>query len=464
MNSSYPHHPRRPQWLHMIHEGTQHGVPIESDRMTSEEAGMEAEDLRVVFYSHDSQGLGHTRRNVALAHSLVRELPGLLNRTVTGLLLTGVDSVTSDDKPEGFDWVVLPGITKAHGGYGPRNLSVGMDHLTTLRSGMIEAALLGFEPHLVIIDRHAWGVDRELEAPLRRLRAEFPRTRIVLGMREVLDAPEVAAREWDQLGDLATFRAVYDDVWVYGDPTVHDPVSEGEIPEGLRDLISYTGYLAAGRPVGERTSGMGRPYIVSMAGGGSDGVELLTAAAQARVPHGYQHLIITGPQMSQAAVQTITALAGPRTTVVASVPDALVEVMAADAVISMGGYNSISEILTTNTPALIVPREHPRTEQLIRAQALARAGAVDVLRSAQVSPESIADWMASAVGTVRLRHHLDLSGLRAAAVLAAETLVAGGDDAADPVGVGARSASCAPSLATAGTVTADMTAAAPATV
>lgn len=49
-----------------------------------------SEPLRVVFYSHDSQGLGHFRRNRALALSLSRRLPEQLGRPVTGLLVNGV--------------------------------------------------------------------------------------------------------------------------------------------------------------------------------------------------------------------------------------------------------------------------------------------------------------------------------------------------------------------------------------
>ena len=45
------------------------------------------EPLRIVLYSHDSVGLGHVRRNLALAHALRNQLPGLTGREVTGILL-----------------------------------------------------------------------------------------------------------------------------------------------------------------------------------------------------------------------------------------------------------------------------------------------------------------------------------------------------------------------------------------
>ena len=41
---------------------------------------MSDDELRVVLYSHDSQGLGHTRRNLALARSLAQHLPAQLQR------------------------------------------------------------------------------------------------------------------------------------------------------------------------------------------------------------------------------------------------------------------------------------------------------------------------------------------------------------------------------------------------
>ena len=40
----------------------------------------------------------------------------------------------------------------------------------------------------------------------------------------------------------------------------------------------------------------------------------------------------------------------------------------ADLVVSMGGYNTLSEVLSQQKLSLIIPRQHPRKEQLIRAR------------------------------------------------------------------------------------------------
>ena len=44
-------------------------------------------------------------------------------------------------------------------------------------------------------------------------------------LREVLDDPAVAAAEWRALGDPTELNTLLDEVWVYGDPAVHDPVA-----------------------------------------------------------------------------------------------------------------------------------------------------------------------------------------------------------------------------------------------
>ena len=50
---------------------------------------------------------------------------------------------------------------------------------------------------------------------------------------------------------------------------------------------------------------------------------------------------------------------------------------AADIVVSMGGYNTLCELLSLGTVSLIIPRETPRKEQLIRARILNNQHLVD---------------------------------------------------------------------------------------
>ena len=233
---------------------------MNSDRWDGRDTG----ELRVVLYSHDSVGLGHVRRNLAIAHALSEQLPR--HRQITGLLVTGEATATGFTRPAGWDWVVLPGIRKQDGRYAPRHLGVGMNKLTSLRSAVTEATLVRFDPHLIIVDRHAYGVDGELVEALDIVRAAKPLCRVVLGLREVLDDPRTAEREWAALGDFEHIRHTFDEIWVYGDPAVHNPLATGEIPPELADKVRFSGYLANGRPCQPGPTGHPKPYLLTRPG------------------------------------------------------------------------------------------------------------------------------------------------------------------------------------------------------
>lgn len=379
------------------------------------------EPVRVVLYSHDSQGLGHVRRNLSIAHHIAKVTPELTGRPVAGLLVSGLPHASTFPLPEGFDWVFIPSIHKAAGQYASRSLNSSTEHLIDLRSQLLQASLLGFSPDLVIIDRHIFGVMRELQKPLAALRAHNPGAHVVLGLREVLDAPEVAHAEWFKHGDPAELREVIDSIWVYGDQEVHDPVAAGEVPASLADLTRFTGYLAQGRELAEVTPNKPeRPFILSTAGGGSDGYQLLRALVRTEVPEGYDHLVVAGPQMSGQELLKLQTKAAPGTQVLGSLPGLSGLMGQAAAVISMGGYNSVNELLATDTPALIVPRETPRTEQLIRARALQKVGAVDMLQAGNLDPALTGAWLASVVGSRVDRSAIKRDGLEQTARLAAE--------------------------------------------
>lgn len=375
--------------------------------------------IRIALYSHDSVGLGHTRRNLALAHAFAEAIPQQTGRMVTGLLLTSLP-VPVDQLPTGFDRVSVPAVGKEDAEYHPRHLDVRLAELLRLRTAILRAAVLGFAPDLLVVDRHVHGVGGELAATLGALRRQLPRTRIVLGLRDVLDEPAAVAAEWTRL-DLHAVAHQLDAIWVYGDPAVHDLRRSGEVPAELAGLIRYAGVLAAGRRALAGTEHE-RPYVLTMVGGGSDGLRLCLAAVAAPVPARHRHVVVTGPQMSETDHATVLAAAGPGVDVLHSVPDGLDSIRGAAAVVTMAGYNTVAEALPFDMPLLLVPREHPRTEQLIRAQGLVRAGAADLLRDRDLDPDRLGHWLADAVTRRVDRSHLALTGLDTASRWAAQLL------------------------------------------
>lgn len=375
--------------------------------------------LRVVFSSHDSQGLGHYRRNRALAHAVAARVPALTGRPVTGLLVNGVGGASGMSTPPGFDVVTVPAVGKTGRGYGARHLGMGLDEVTSLRGEIVRATLRAFAPDLLVVDRHALGVDGELLPALHALREQVPSAHVVLGLREVLDSPAGVAREWERVRP-GLVRELFDEIWVYGDPRVHDLRLTGELPEGLGDLVTFHGYLSHGRVEDPHGLQPHEPYVVTTAGGGSDGAHLCRVAAGTPVPDGHTHVVVTGPQMCEHEHREVVRAAASRTRVVRAVPDAAGLIRRAAASVSMAGYNTVAEALATDVPALLVPRELPRKEQLIRATGLAATGAADLLRQTDLTPARLCAWWSGAVHRRVRRDHLDLGGLRSVALRTAE--------------------------------------------
>lgn len=364
---------------------------------------------RVALYSHDALGLGHLRRNLAVA-AAVRAA----DSAPDVLLLSGAPEASALHRPPGCDLVTLPALQKhADGHYAPRHLSVELDDLTGFRRELLGTALTEFAPDVLVVDRHPHGFRGELTPALAALNGH---THVVLGLRDVLDDPAASRREWDRRQAADALRRWYDEAWVYGDPRIHDPVRAAglEVPVP----VHHTGFLAEGRPrswSGDDLQLADHPTVVCLVGGGSDGDRLARAFVSAALPDGVRGLVVTGPQMAEHERRAVEQLAAhrPELTVRDFVPDAAALLDDAAAVVTMGGSNTVTELLATDTPALVVPRCSPRDEQRVRAEGLAAHGHVDILLPDAAVPDALAAWIATAVsGGPHPRRGVDLDGLR----------------------------------------------------
>jgi predicted glycosyltransferase len=360
--------------------------------------------VRIALYSHDAQGLGHLRRNLAIAGAVAPAAESVL-------LVTGLREAAVFDAPPGVDVLTLPGWAKdAGGGYRPRSLGTSAGHLATLRTATLHAALEAYAPDVLVVDKHPLGLGGELIPALRALRELG--TRCVLGLRDVLDRPDVARAEWRAAGAGEAVREHFDDVLVYGDPAVYDVVRECRLGEDVERRARFTGYLAAGRPLDRAVPAADGPYVLGLVGAGQDGVALADAFARAPMPAGRTGVLVTGPHMPAADRVRLRRAAGPRVEVLDFVPGAGSLVRGADAVVSMGGYNTVCELLAAGRPALLVPRVAPREEQLIRGRVLARRGVLDLLHPAAATPRAVGTWLAEGVRALpRPRGLIDLNGL-----------------------------------------------------
>jgi len=398
---------------------------------------MTSRRYRVALYSHDTMGLGHMRRNLLLAQAL-QHSP--LQAVV--LMIAGAREASLVTRAAGVDCVALPSLWKDLGGqYRPRHLDVSLDDLLCVRARTAAAALDAFAPDFLIVDNVPRGALRELDLALETLRAQG-RTRLVLGLRDVLDDPVTLQDEWTRAQNDEAVRRYYDAVWVYGDPAVYDPVREYAFTPDVASKVRYTGYLDqrartryAGGEHGDPIAALGLPpgpLALCLVGSGQDGAQLAEAFAEAELPRDTNGVLVTGPCMPLDVRRRIArATAGrPGRRIVRFLSEPTRLVRRANHIVAMGGYNTICEVLSFRKPALIVPRVEPRREQLIRAQRLESLGLLEVLHPADLTSTALSDWLArERTPPLAARRRVDLNGLTRVPHLLAE-LVTTAHDAA----------------------------------
>ncbi|MEQ9640643.1 MAG: hypothetical protein RIM84_11525 [Alphaproteobacteria bacterium] len=341
------------------------------------------EGARVLIYSHDTMGLGHLRRCSTIAHALVER-----HKHLSVLILSGSPIIGSFDFRSRVDFVRIPGVIKLRNGeYTSLSLDIDLEQTTMLRSEIIRHTADIFAPDVFIVDKEPLGLRGEVSETLHMLRSRG--TRLVLGLRDVMDEPRSLAPEWHRKRAMPALRDLYDEIWVYGLPQICDPLEGLQVPRAVRRKMIYTGYLKRQAPTPRRPHQLpelvNEPYILVTTGGGGDGENLIdwvlrTYETGQKVM--YPSLLVLGPFMQPERqnefLQRAQKLPGK---VDAITFDAHVEELEANAVgvVAMGGYNTFCEILSLDKRAVIVPRTKPRMEQHIRASKAQELGLVQML-------------------------------------------------------------------------------------
>lgn len=343
--------------------------------------------FNIMMYSHDTYGLGHIRRTLAIAS----QLKGV-NTNI--LILTGSPIVGRFAFPEQIDFVRIPGmIKKTNDEYLPLSIKINAKHALEIRKNIITATAKTFQPHMLIVDKEPLGLKKEVLPTLQWLRRCRPTTRTILGLRDVMDDRQTVRQDWQKKGIYDILEDLYSEIWVYGNQDLYDPIKEYGMAESIRRKLIFTGYIprkVPGSGAIQRTRkemGLkdGEKLVVVTTGGGGDGYQVMDTfltMCESNLPldHRFKSVLITGPFMPKQQRKKIFKRAkvmGIKTFHFYRNMEKLVA--AADLAVTMGGYNTICESLSMNTISLVIPRDTPRKEQLIRADIMNRQNLVDYI-------------------------------------------------------------------------------------
>jgi predicted glycosyltransferase len=310
--------------------------------------------------------------------------------------------------PDHVDILALPGLRKAsNGSYRGRRLIIRGAEVRALRSALLAATVQSFNPGVVLADKHPLGVRGELQAALETLRARGGRA--ALGLRDVLDAPATVRAEWDRASLGSQVLRYFDRVLVYGSGAVLDPVAEYGLGPRIAELTELCGYVLNDCDglcrAGDRAAlppRRTRPVVLATVGGGEDGRPLLETFIEAARDAPWDGIVVAGPLAVRRDARVLRRRAETAGVLFYGVVPGLMRWLdRVDALVCMGGYNTMAEAVSRGTPTVCVPRTRPRVEQLIRARAFARLDLSRVLEPRRLTPGALRREVEAVLGSPR---------------------------------------------------------------
>jgi len=349
----------------------------------------------ILMYSHDTYGLGHIRRTMAIAASLK-------GCDINILIITGSPIAGRFSFPKQIDFVRIPGMIKSSNEqYNPLSIKIDPSQALNIRKNIITTTVKTFLPDLFIVDKEPLGLKKEILPALKWIKKKMPGTRIILGLRDIMDDAVVIRENWKRKKIYQTIENFYNEIWVYGKKEFYDSAAEYAIPEAIEQKMIFTGYIPRKIPdklslnMVKKELQLNSKYklIVVTAGGGGDGFEIfdtfLSMLEIKPFPNIFS-ILITGPLMPDSYKKNIFERSEKLGIQSFSFYSKMEELFkAADIVISMGGYNTLCEVISQQTMSLIIPRETPRLEQLLRARIFHKNNMADYMPWSDLSVHNL---------------------------------------------------------------------------
>jgi len=252
----------------------------------------------------------------------------------------------------------------------------------------------------MMVDNVPLGMKGELRPALRHLRRKYPHSRIHLNLRDILDDAQTIRSSWRQTGTDLEIDELFDAINVFGCREIYDSQAEYGLPAERTQFLGYIGprtQTALPEPaVGE---GSDVHTVLVTVGGGGTARRSSTASRGLQGELGaaspFHFIVVTGPLMDTALRHGLTAqLAGqPGVEVHEYLPRFACPDGARGPRALHGRLQHLCEVMGHARRSIVVPRQYPRREQLIRAEALAARAVLRVLPMDRLDPGSLRDML-----------------------------------------------------------------------
>jgi pimeloyl-ACP methyl ester carboxylesterase/predicted glycosyltransferase len=395
---------------------------------------------RKVLYLSSPIGLGHARRDAAIAAELRRLHPDvridwLAQHPVTALLAARGERIHPASRhlaSESAHWESEADEHDLHAFQSVRR----MDEILAANF-MVFADIAESEHYDLWVGDESWEVDHFLHENPELKRSPYVWLTDFVGWLPMPDGGVTESAlttdyNAEMIEQIARYPRLRDRSLFVGnaDDVVPDGFGTGlpAIADWTRDHYDFTGYITGFDPaeIADREAMRAEfgwsPYdrvCVVTVGGTGVGAHLLRRAiaaypdAAARVP-GLRMVVVTGPRIDPASLPNIPGL-----DIRPYVPDLHRYLAAADLAVVQGGLTTTMELAAAGRPFLYVPLQHHFEQQFHVPHRLARYGAGRRLDYAETQPESFAAAIAEEIARPVAYRPVETDGAaRAAAYLA----------------------------------------------
>ncbi len=332
--------------------------------------------MKVMLYCQYLLGVGHLFRTLRLAsglheHEVVLVLGGPVFElnVPKHVRVVRQPPLSSDEK---FSHLI------AEPGY-------DLEQIKQERKKQLLELLKDFRPDVLVVELYPFGRSMfqfELDPCIELAHSgECGPVRVVCSVRDILSV-RTAQAAWEEK-IIGRLDGRFDAILVHGDPTVVPMDRTFTRMDEIMCPVLYTGYVASTASPALLEEGAGERTVVAGLGGGRTGHELASSLVDVFAHPSMRNvrlLLFPGPLAGEKWVESIQRRSArlKAVTIMDYVPHFNRYVASADAVVSLGGYNTCVEILSSGVPALVHPwKDSP--EQQLRCQIFAQRGFLTLL-------------------------------------------------------------------------------------
>lgn len=374
---------------------------------------------RLLFYCQHILGMGHLVRSMEIVRGLMHDFQVCF--------VNGGEIIEGFAIPPEVEMVNLPAI-KTDAEFQTLqavDASLTLAEVQEIRKTQLLALCDRFQPDVLMIELFPFGRGKfsfELIPLLEKVRSLKTPAQVVCSLRDIVITKRDQAKYEAKVCKL--MNQYFDLLLVHGDPQFQ-PLSEtfSQI-HNLHCPVHYTGYVVQPSLEMSDLSITQEPLILVSVGGGRFGHELLDCVTKAapllaeHLPHKIQ--MFTGPFMPDDKFAELQTMAQHSTNLRIDrfTPNLLTYMKQADLSISMSGYNTTMNVLTTGVRAMILPfTGNDDQEQTIRATKLENLGVVEMIRAEELQPDRFAQKVIACLQKQPTSMQFDFNGVAKTASL-----------------------------------------------